>query len=267
MRSLLSLSVLFAVSLACAPSIGAAATPAEIVALANRCYPNVHPMTMASIVAHESTSQRLAINVNGNYRLPRQPANAEEAAATIDWLQAHDMNFDVGYGQVNSGNFAALGLTGRELLDACTNLRAAATVLTDCYARAIKNHGEGQKALLHALSCYNTGSQTRGFSNGYVKAVVAQARVLQIPALSSDVSAVSGAQPVSAAANDRDPKGDKTDDKTGGKRLLKAIAASADRDDESQGAFAHDDPGAFGSEKPGVVTNASVPDPPETARR
>ncbi|WP_074173716.1 lytic transglycosylase domain-containing protein [Caballeronia calidae] len=237
--------VVVAASLASAPSIAVAATPAEIAALASACYPNVNPVTMGSIVAHESTNRQFAINVNGNYRLPRQPANAEEAAATIDWLQAKGMNFDVGYGQVNSANFAVLGLTGRQLLDPCTNLRAAAAVLTGCYARAARHQGEGQKALLHALSCYNTGSQTRGFSNGYVKAVVAQARVLQIPALSSDASAVSGAQPVSAAAIHSDPG-----DKTGGRRLIQAATAKADRDDESQGAFAHDDPGAFGLKKP-----------------
>lgn len=249
MRSTLaSISIFAAVSVMALPSMASAATkvmPQEIVALAQECYPNVSLVTMGSIVAHESTNRRFAINVNGNYRLPRQPANAGEAGATIDWLQAHGMNFDVGYGQVNSANFASLGVTGRDLLDPCTNLKAAATVLTGCYARAVKDHGEGQTALLHALSCYNTGSQTRGFSNGYVKAVVAQARVLQIPALSSDVSAVSGAQPVSVAAMHAD-----LGDKTGGRRLIQAAAAKAGRDDESQGAFAHDDPGAFGSEKP-----------------
>ncbi|WP_159462985.1 lytic transglycosylase domain-containing protein [Caballeronia telluris] len=238
--------ILVALSSASAPTVAAAAIPAEIIAVAGECYPNVSPVTMGSIVAHESANRQFAINVNGNYRLPRQPANADEAAATIDWLQAKGMNFDVGYGQVNSANFAALGLTGRQLLDPCSNLRAAATVLTGCYARAVKNHGEGQKALLHALSCYNTGSQERGFSNGYVQAVAAQARVLQIPALSSDASAVSGALPVSAAAHAVVDGSDKT----GGKRPIRAVAAKIDKGDESQGAFAHDDPGAFGTEKP-----------------
>jgi len=245
LRVLASL-ILVAVSSASAPSVAVAAMPAEIMAIAGACFPNVSPVTMGSIVAHESANRQFAINVNGNYRLPRQPANADEAEATIDWLQAKGLNFDVGYGQVNSANFAALGLTGRQLLDPCTNLRAAATVLTGCYARAVKNHGEGQKALLHALSCYNTGSQVRGFTNGYVQGVVAQARVLQIPALSNDSSAVSGAHPVPAAAR---AIGDGRD-KTGGKRLTQAEAARADRGDESQGAFAHDDPGAFGNEKP-----------------
>lgn len=251
MRSTLTLtSILAAVSVVALPPVASAATkamPQEIVALANECYPNVSLVTMGSIVAHESTNRRFAINVNGDYRLPRQPANSDEAGATIDWLQAHGMNFDVGYGQVNSANFARLGVTGRDLLDPCTNLRAAATVLTGCYAQAVKDHGEGQTALLHALSCYNTGSQTRGFTNGYVKAVVAQVRVLQIPALSSDAGgAVSGAQPVSdAAAGDG-----KATSKASGKKLIKAAAATTDTSGDSQGAFAHDDPGAFGLAKP-----------------
>jgi len=251
MRSTLTVtSILAALSVVSVPTVASAATkvmPQEIVALAQECYPNVSLVTMGSIVAHESTNRRFAINVNGNYRLPRQPANADEAGATIDWLQAHNMNFDVGYGQVNSANFASLGVTGRDLLDPCTNLKAAATVLTGCYARAVKDHGEGQTALLHALSCYNTGSQTRGFTNGYVKAVVAQVRVLQIPALASDAGgAVSGAQPVSdAAAGDGKATGNAT-----GKKLVQAATTATATPDPNQGAFAHDDPGAFGSAKP-----------------
>lgn len=242
------LAVLSAASMHAVASAATQVMPQEIAALAKECYPNVSLVTMGSIVAHESTNRRFAINVNGNYRLPRQPANADEAGATIDWLQAHGMNFDVGYGQVNSANFASLGVTGRELLDPCTNLRAAATVLTGCYARAVKDHGEGQTALLHALSCYNTGSQTRGFSNGYVKAVVAQVRVLQIPALSSDAGgAVSRTQPVSdAAAGD----GKATGKTTTSKKLVEAATTATATPDPNQGAFAHDDPGAFGLAKP-----------------
>ncbi|KVX69108.1 hypothetical protein WT34_24340 [Burkholderia stagnalis] len=243
-------SILAASAVVFVPTVASAAAkgmPQEIVALAKECYPNVSPVTMGSIVAHESTNRRFAINVNGNYRLPRQPATADEAGATIDWLESHGMNFDVGYGQVNSSNFASLGVTGRDLLDPCTNLKAAATVLTGCYARAVKDHGEGQTALLHALSCYNTGSQTRGFSNGYVKAVVAQVRVLQIPALASDAGgAVSRTLPVSdAAAGDG-----KTTGKATGKKLVEAATTATAAPDPNQGAFAHDDPGAFGSAKP-----------------
>lgn len=233
------------IALATIPSSPAkAASMPSVAALAQQCAPNVSPLTMASVVARESAARRLAINVNGNYRLPRQPTNKDEAAATVDWLEAHDFNFDVGIAQINSGNFSHLGVSARELLDPCTNLKAAAVVLSDCYARAIKAGGEGQKALLHALSCYNTGSQTRGFTNGYVSQVVAQARVLQIPALLSDSgSAASGTQPVASAAGGKS---------AGKEKLAGSVPASAssvnDAASESQGAFSHADPGAFGSE-------------------
>jgi len=93
-----------------------------VMALAKRCAPNVHPLTMAYLVTVESSSNRFAIGVNGGYRLPRRPANEREAMETIRWLQAHGYNFDVGYGQVNSSNFDRLGLTGESLLDGCTTL-------------------------------------------------------------------------------------------------------------------------------------------------
>ena len=45
------------------------------------------------------------------------------------------------------------------------------------YARAVARFGEGQTALLAAISAYNTGDRQRGFANGYV------ARVTGIPAM------------------------------------------------------------------------------------
>lgn len=231
----------FASTLA-APLAAHAGLSVQVMELAKQCAPNVNPLTMGSLVAHESRNNPLAINVNGNYRLPRQPASPDEAVDAIAWLEAHGMNFDVGYGQVNSANFSGLGLSGRALLDACTNLRASAVVLTGCYARAVQAHGEGQPALLHALSCYNTGSQTRGFANGYVSKVVAQVRVLQIPALmDASGGATSGTQPVSSPA---DGGG-----KAIGKQPVKAAAIN-EQEKENQGAFSHEDPGAFGSAQP-----------------
>jgi type IV secretion system protein VirB1 len=154
----------------------------QILELARTCAPDVHPLTVAYLVSAESRNNPYAINVNGGRSLPRQPRNEQEARAAIDWLDQRGWNYDVGYAQINSANFRSLGLTGAQLLDPCTNLRASAQILGDCYARAVQVVGEGQGALQRALSCYNTGSQSRGFNNGYVKRVVAQVK-LQIPAL------------------------------------------------------------------------------------
>jgi type IV secretion system protein VirB1 len=70
--------------------------------------------------------------------------------------------------QVNSRNLAALGTTVEQVLDPCTNLQAAATILTADYAEAARTRGDGQPALQAALSAYNTGDFYRGFANGYV---------------------------------------------------------------------------------------------------
>ncbi|MEM5387846.1 lytic transglycosylase domain-containing protein [Paraburkholderia phymatum] len=182
----------------------------EILTLARTCAPDVHPLTVAYLVSAESHNNPFAINVNGGHSLKRQPTTEPEARDAIARLDARGWNYDVGYAQINSANFRSLGVTGTQLLDACTNLRAGARVLGDCYARAVQQVGEGQAALQRALSCYNTGSPRKGFANGYVKRVVAQVK-LKIPALldgpidpntssSSSASDVSVTGPTPAAA-------------------------------------------------------------------
>lgn len=151
--------------------------------LALRCAPNVALGTMAAIARHESSVNPYAIGINDKHvRLERQPENAAEAVATATKLMALGFNFDVGLGQVNSGNLKRMGLGFSEVFDPCGNLRAAASILTDCYSRAAASKGPGQLALRAALSCYNTNSLTSGFANGYVGKVVAQATPLgQVP--------------------------------------------------------------------------------------
>ena len=158
---------------------------APVLELARQCASNIHPLTLGYIVAVESANNRYAIGVNGGYRLPRQPRTREEAIETARWLESNGYNFDVGLGQINSKNFSALGVTAESIFDECTNLRSAGVILSECYGRAAKVVGEGQPALQRALSCYNTGSQTRGFANGYVDKIITSATKLQVPALSS----------------------------------------------------------------------------------
>ncbi len=50
---------------------------------------------------------------------------------------------------------------------------AGAALFRDFYARAVKRYGYGQRALLAAVSAYNTGNFQAGFKNGYVARVVA----------------------------------------------------------------------------------------------
>lgn len=149
--------------------------------LAARCAPQIHPVTLSALVMQESQANPLAIGINGkSAKLARQPKTLDEAIATAEWLKKNGHNFDAGLGQINVKNMGWLGLNVADLFDPCINLRAAATVLQDCYSRAATGAGAGQGALRSALSCYNTGNFKRGFANGYVAKVSSRVGV-QIP--------------------------------------------------------------------------------------
>jgi type IV secretion system protein VirB1 len=177
----------------------------DFVALAQECAPWVAPQTMAAIVKTESAFRPLAIGINGGAKLVRQPENKAEAVATAKWLIDNRYNIDMGLGQVNSDNLPRIGLSVEDAFDPCRNLAAAATILHQNYKRARAVHPTEQGALQAALSAYNTGSMTRGFSNGYVQRVVANGNALDgvsVPAVAPiPLAAGRGqAQPARAAA-------------------------------------------------------------------
>ena len=147
----------------------------DFVALAQQCAPSVAPQTMAAIVKTESGFRPLAIGVNGGARLARQPATKDEAVVTAKWLLANGYNLDLGLGQVNSNNLKKVGLTVEDAFDPCRNLAAAATILQGNYQAARTQVPGEQGALRAAISAYNTGSFSKGFSNGYVETVVGNA--------------------------------------------------------------------------------------------
>ena len=155
---------------------------AEIALLAATCAPNIHETTLSALVRHESTAQVYAIGINKGKRLEQQPTDYEQAAQIANDLIERGIDFDAGLGQINVRNWAWLGLTTETVFDPCTNLQAAQTVLTDCYERALRQSSDEQRALRSALSCYNTGNFERGFSNGYVGKVLAQAGI-KVPAI------------------------------------------------------------------------------------
>jgi type IV secretion system protein VirB1 len=146
-------------------------------ALITQCAPDVDSLTMQAIVKVESGGRPWAINVNGGYQLVRQPRSQAEAVVTAHHLVHLGYNIDVGYGQINSSNWLWLGLTPKSMFDRCTNLRAAQTVLVDCFKRAPSK--KPQLALRQALSCFNTGSFTAGFGNGYVTRVLQAAAAIR----------------------------------------------------------------------------------------
>lgn len=131
------------------------------------CAPHVAPATLNAIARVESRHSPLAINVNRGPRIPL-PTSAAQAATTARYWISRGYNVDLGLMQVNNRNLARLGYSVEQMFDPCLNIKAGAAILTENYARARRTHGDGQPALLAALSAYNTGSQVRGFSNGYI---------------------------------------------------------------------------------------------------
>jgi type IV secretion system protein VirB1 len=132
------------------------------------CAPNVAPITLQAIVRVESGGNPMALNINGVRVQPAAARYPREAAQVAKNYITRGYSVDIGLMQVNSRNLAALGITVEQALDPCTNIRAAATILTADYAEAARTRGDGQPAMQAALSAYNTGDLHRGFANGYV---------------------------------------------------------------------------------------------------
>jgi type IV secretion system protein VirB1 len=146
-----------------------------LLALASHCAPTVAPETVLAIIQTESSGEPFALNVNGG-RQPARQSNAVDAATTARRFVAAGYSVDLGLGQINSRNMRWLGLTWETVFDPCTNVAALARVLTTNY-NSVKAGRDPQTALRVALSMYNTGSQTRGFRNGYVAKVVGNAGI------------------------------------------------------------------------------------------
>lgn len=173
---------------------------AAILALAAQCAPNVAPQTVAALVMTESHGDTLALNANGAQRTSPARTSAE-AAVTAQRYIAAGYSVDLGLGQINSRNMRWLGLTWDTVFDPCINIAALGAVLTSNYTSA-KSGRDPQTALRVALSMYNTGSQTRGFRNGYVAKVVGNAGIVDaIPAVAAATAPNGNLRELVAAEN------------------------------------------------------------------
>lgn len=171
---------------------------AELVMLASTCAPDIHFDTLRAVIKHESRGNQFAVGINKGEKLRSQPKNLEDAVRIAKDLVKRNIDFDAGLGQINVRNWKWLGLTPETVFDPCTNLRAAQTVLKDCYVRAQAKYPHPQEALLAAFSCYNTGNFERGFTNGYVDRVLVAAEV-KVPGITKET-----AQQFSARKEHRD---------------------------------------------------------------
>ncbi|MEP3329834.1 lytic transglycosylase domain-containing protein [Sedimentitalea sp.] len=180
------------------------AAPADILSLpafhvlAENCAPSVAPDIMEKIVRAESGFDRFAIGVNGANLRSYSPDSREEAARIARDLIAQGHSIDMGLGQINSNNLDWLDLTVDTVFESCSNLAAAEDVLRDGYDRARDQGSDPQTALHQALSAYNTGTFTRGFSNGYVERVMGAdvAEPHTNPSQSANISAPPDTTPV-----------------------------------------------------------------------
>jgi type IV secretion system protein VirB1 len=163
-----------------------------------RCGPSVAPSTLASIARTESAFEPLSINDNTT-GTRGAPATRDIAIQIASKLLEAGHSVDIGIMQINSANFARLGLTLEAAFDPCKSVAAGAAVLAGGYAGGATHEGQ-QLALRVALSKYNTGDAQRGFANGYVhKVELAAGRI--VPAL--DV----GAAPAAMDSQERDRTG------------------------------------------------------------
>lgn len=153
------------------------------------CALNVAPTTMDAIVTQESGGNQYAIHVNKLTGRQPRPTSALEAVAAAQRYVAMGYSVDLGYAQLNSRNLPKLGYTLEDAFEPCRNLAGGAKILSAFYAKAVLQFGEGQRALMAALSGYNSGSLTAGFSSGYVGRYYINASVLAAPSARSAVAA------------------------------------------------------------------------------
>jgi type IV secretion system protein VirB1 len=107
---------------------------------------------LVAVAQTESHLDPLAVHDNTTHR-SYSPATKADAVLTAQQLITEGHNLDLGMMQINTGNLGWLRLTIERAFDPCQSLKAGAAVLT-------------------AISRYNTGSHTAGFSNGYVRRVL-----------------------------------------------------------------------------------------------
>ena len=138
---------------------------AAIIVLAQQCAPEIATEAVVPLVMAESGGDDLSININKGPRV--RAASIADGAALVRRYMAAGYTVDVGLAQVNSANFARLGVTVEQAFDPCTNLQLASSMLRAGYGLAIQ-HYTGLDAISTTYSLYNTGTLTRGFRNGYV---------------------------------------------------------------------------------------------------
>lgn len=155
------------------PAIGHTAPLSKhaLAALAQRCAPNVDTTVLRAVAATESHFDPLALRNNTKHQLVWPASAADAIQQANQWIAKGD-SVDLGLMQINSGNFAKVGLTVDAAFEPCRSLEASAHILSAAYHQGASTV-DRQAALLIALSRYNTGRSLAGLANGYVGQVLA----------------------------------------------------------------------------------------------
>jgi type IV secretion system protein VirB1 len=146
--------------------------------LVRQCAPRVAPNTLLAIMHTESRFNPLALHVNGDLQLRYAPRSTAEAIGWSVWLIGHGYSVDMGLMQINSRNLARLRMSVADAFEPCRNIHAAAVILTEQYDLAAQVDENSARALLAAISAYNTGNFHEGFRNGYVSKVLTSSKAL-----------------------------------------------------------------------------------------
>lgn len=163
-------------------TLAAHLTAAAIEAVVAQCSAgySVNPTTMRAVVQHESGGHPWAVgnNTNGQRFFAR---TKEEAVSYVRQAIARGHSVDTGLAQFNTHNMrlpSFRGMSVEQLFDPCTSVKIGAHILDDCWRIAQREFGSsmgGQKALQHALSCYNRGPSGLRRGRDYVSKVLAAA--------------------------------------------------------------------------------------------
>lgn len=137
-------------------------TPLVLSGLFLQCAPDVAPETLNAIVSVESARKPYVVaNVTDN--TSHYFDEKEKAVAFLNNLERNNKKYSAGIMQIYSDNFRRLNLNNHSVFDPCTNIRAGAVILKQCWDKAISDNPDEQKALRDMASCYYSGNFTRGY--------------------------------------------------------------------------------------------------------
>ena len=144
------------------------------IALIQQCAPQVSAITMAAIVKQESGGNPFALHDNTSGKSYR-PASLAEAAKLAANLIRQGHSVDIGFAQINSRNLPGLNLDVNQVINPCTNILAAQTIL-------LRDWKQSGGDLRGALAAYNTGNTGSTTGKKYAARVFGQAGVV-VPAI------------------------------------------------------------------------------------